>query len=132
MVKKLKTIIIGFGEFASGRSNDKKIKKFYNYFSHASILKEHKKFKWDAVVDLNKEARSYARNNFGIPIVTDKLENLPNNYEPDVAVISTPPNLRIKVLENLKVKKGLIVEKPIGMTYADSLKFKDLCKKKKK
>ena len=56
--------------------------------------------------------------------------DLPESYSADVAVISTPPNTRVKIIQSLKVKKGLLLEKPLASDYEDAKKIKEICKKK--
>ena len=60
MKKKLKTLLIGFGNVAEKIGNDKMMKKFIKFQSHAQVLKAHPNFLWDAVIDSNKKRREVA------------------------------------------------------------------------
>ncbi len=59
------------------------------------------------------------------------MKNLPANYFVDVAIISSPPDTRLKVLESINVKKGLLLEKPLASSFEDIIKIKQICEKKK-
>ena len=129
--KKLKTILIGFGDFASGYPKDRKMQKYFKYCSHAEVLSSHESFEWDAVVDPNYTRRNLAKKKWKVPIVVDNVKNLPSTYEVDVAIISSPPDTRLKILESIKVNKGLLLEKPVAENFKDALKIKKICKKKR-
>ena len=104
--KKLKTILIGFGNFASGHPEDPRMQKYFRYCSHAEILSSHKNYEWRQLVEPNNKRRNLAKK-WKVPIVVDNVKNLPANYFVDVAIISSPPDTRLKVLESINVKKGL-------------------------
>ena len=129
--KKLKTILIGFGNFASGFPEDPRMRKYYKFCSHADVLSSHRSYEWDAVVDPNTEKRNLANNKWKIPIVVKDVKNLPQDYSADVAVVSSPPNTRVKIIQSLNVKKGLLLEKPLASNYEDAKKIKEICGKKK-
>ena len=46
-------------------------------------------------------------------------------------VISTPADTRMQIIQSLKVKKGLLLEKPLKNNYKDVKKIKKICKRKK-
>ena len=131
MKKKLKTILIGFGNFASGYPKDPKMEKYFRYSSHADVLSSHKNYEWEAVVEPNKKRRNLAKKKWKVPIVVDHVKNLPRNYFVDVAIISSPPDTRLKILESINVKKGLLLEKPLASSFEDIIKIKQICEKKK-
>jgi len=131
MKKKLKTLLIGFGNVAEKIGNDKMMKKFIKFQSHAQVLKAHPNFMWDAVVDSNKNRREVAKKKWKIPFVVDSLSKLPKDYTPDVVVLTTPPEKRINFLKKINEKKAIIVEKPLGLSLAKSNEFKRICDEKR-
>ena len=61
MKKILKTLIVGFGNVAEKISNDKKMKKFIKYQTHAQVLQDHPFFICDAVVEIDASRREVAK-----------------------------------------------------------------------
>ncbi len=122
------TTLIGFGKVASSISNDKKMAKFIKYQTHAQVLKSNKNFCWNAVVELDKEKRELAKKKWNIPIVVDSISKLPRDHKIDVLVIATPPDKRVSILPYLKkVRKAVIIEKPISDCLKNSIQFKKKC-----
>ena len=130
MKKILKTLLVGFGNVAEKISNDKKMKKFIKYQTHAQVLQDHPFFICDAVVEIDASRREVAKKKWNIPIVVKTLNDLPQDYLPDVVVLTTPPEERIKILKNINCK-GILVEKPLGTSLNNSKVFYELCKNKK-
>ena len=131
MKKKLKTLLIGFGNVAEKIGNDKMMKKFIKFQSHAQVLKAHPNFMWDAVIDSNRKRREVAEKKWKIPFVVDCPSKLPKEYNPDVVVLTTPPDRRINFLKKINDKKAVLVEKPLGLSLASCNEFKRICDKKK-
>ena len=127
MIKKLSTMIVGYGNISS--NYDSKMGIFYPYQNHSQVLKKHPNFELTAIIDTSKNARLKASKSWKSAIIRKTLEELPKDYVPDVAVISTGPNWRYEILKKLKVKKGIILEKPIGKNIEDSKKILGICKK---
>ncbi len=126
------TTLIGFGKVAFSMSNDKKMAKFIKYQTHAQVLKSNKNFLWNAVVEPDKEKRELAKKKWKIPIVVDSISKLPQDHKIDVMVITTPPEDRMLLLPFIKrVKKAVILEKPISNSYKNSIKFYRECKRQK-
>ena len=95
MKKKLKTLLIGFGNVAEKIGDDRMMGKFIKYQSHAQVLDAHPNFHWDAVIDSDKNRRDVAKKKWRIPIVVDSPTKLPIDYDPDVVVLTTPPDKRL-------------------------------------
>ena len=58
--------------------------------------------------------KNLSQKKWNIPIVVDNMKNLPSTYEVDVAIISSPPDTRLKIIQSIKVNKGLLLEKPLA------------------
>lgn len=130
MRKPLNTLLVGFGSVAVGIGEDKKMAEYIHYQTHAQVLNDHPDFVWNAVVDPNKDAQKLAKEKWSIPIVCDSIQSLPPSYEPDVVVITTRPDVRMEIIESLAIKKGILVEKPLGYNLEDSKKFVSICNEK--
>ncbi|MCG8509229.1 MAG: Gfo/Idh/MocA family oxidoreductase, partial [Rhodospirillales bacterium] len=93
------------------------------YQAHAQVLRDHPDFDWQAVIDPDPQARRAARDDWGIPIAVARPQDLPPSFEPEVAILAVPPAPRSELVRDLPTVKALVVEKPLGDTFARSLEF---------
>lgn len=126
---RLRTVVIGFGKIASGYADDPVMAKYYPYASHAQVLSMHPAFSWEAVVDISPAARQVARDRWGIQFVYETVDEMTHDYQPEVAIISTPPVTRLSLIEKLMSVRAVIVEKPLGLSLADGENFLNICSK---
>ena len=126
----LRTVLIGFGKVAAGFIKDPLLTKHYKYATHAQTLKDHPLFQWEAVVDSSQESLQWAREYWKIPYATTNIQELIKDYDPEVAVLATHPQERFSFIENMPSLKAVVVEKPLGRTYAEANDFLTLCKKR--
>jgi len=126
-MNKLRTVIVGFGNMADGYVDDPVMAAAYRYCTHAQVLSEHPHFEWGAVVDPSSVARDRAKDKWGIRYAVESPEELCNRYEPEVAVLATPPEFRNGIISKLKFLKAVIVEKPLGIDYQHSMEFISEC-----
>lgn len=131
MTLPLRTVLIGFGMMGAGFARDPVMARYFKYASHAQVLASHPLFSWEAVVDLSEKALAVAREQYRVPILAHDVEELRRLYDPEVAVIATPPNGRREILDKLPNLKGVMVEKPLGMSLSESLDFVKLCNQKR-
>ena len=124
------TVLCGFGSIAAGISHDQRMARFIKYQTHAQVLRDHPDFNWQAVVDPDPQAQIAARKEWGVPIVVGTPQELPKDFHPQIAVLTTPPEPRLSLLQALPNISGIIVEKPLGNSLSDSRAFIDLCKEK--
>ena len=127
MINKLSTMIVGYGNISS--SYDPKMGIFYPYQNHSEVLKKNPNFELTAIIDKSKLARSKASKTWKSSIICKTLEELPKDYVPDVAVICTGAEWRHEILKKLKVRKAILLEKPIGRNLEDTKKIFNICKK---
>ncbi|WP_418502580.1 Gfo/Idh/MocA family protein [Flagellimonas sp.] len=120
-------MIVGFGSVASMVGEDPKAAKYLQYPTHASVLKDHPDYAWDAVVDFDEAALSRARSDWGITYAVSHIDELPEGYNPDIAVIATKPDVRLEILESLTCVKGLIIEKPVAENLSEAKKIMKWC-----
>jgi predicted dehydrogenase len=128
--KALRTVLIGAGRIGAQYSDDTLTASYYRYASHAQVLSDHAAFSWDAVVDPSIDALRYVRQKWNIKHSFSSVEELLEVYEPEVAIIATPPDSRYEILEALPSLRAIIVEKPLGNSISESRRFLNLCKEK--
>lgn len=117
------TVLCGFGAVAAGVVRDKRMARHIKYQAHAQVLRDHPAFEFRAVVDPDPEARRSAREEWGVPIVVARPEDLPADFAPTVAVLATPPDPREALLRALPSVRAAVVEKPIAERFESTLAF---------
>lgn len=127
MPDRLQTVMVGFGRIASGYARDLRMAKWFPYATHAQVLACHPRFEWTAVVDPDPTMRNYARSGWGIKNVVSELNELRNRNQFQVAVIATPPNNRIKILEMFPNLSAIVVEKPLANDLKTARLFLNNC-----
>lgn len=123
----LRTALFGLGRVGMGYADDPLTAKWLRYSTHAQVLADHPGFEWGAAVDISDEARVRAASRWDVPLLAGSIDELVTEYEPDVAVIATPPGERFAIVEGLPNLKALLVEKPLGRTVAEAEEFLGLC-----
>lgn len=124
----LSTVLIGFGKIGAMYADDPVMRQYYRYSTHAQVLAEHPDFSWDAVVDLSDEALEHARTKWGIRHTANSIDELVKTYDPEVAVVATPPQHRASILKSLPNLKAILVEKPIGTGLQSTEEFVTHCR----
>lgn len=110
----LRTILIGFGQIAQGLGRDQKMSAWFDYATHAQVLRDHPAFDWCGVVDPDPKAQEAARGRWRIPHVGTNLTDVAEQVKPEIAVITTPPGGRAAVLNGLPDLKAVLAEKPLN------------------
>ena len=130
MSKALRTALIGFGKMGHGYAQDPLMARYYRYAAHAQVLADHAAFDWTDVVDPEPAARSIAVEEWGVSAV-GSVADIPDAAHIEVAVIATPPETRIGILDELPGLRAVLVEKPLGTNLAASQAFLDACAARK-
>ena len=112
---------------AAGYAADPVMARCYPYVVHAQVLADHPAFAWEAVVDPSETALELARERWQIPFVARSVEALVEVYQPEVAVIATPPESRLGIIEHLPALRAVLVEKPLGLNVAAGQAFLEQC-----
>lgn len=128
--RKLRTVVIGFGKIGAGYADDPVMARHYQYATHAQVLRDHPRFRWDAVVDVSEAALDLARERWGVLVAAKTLDEVVEQCRPEVAVIATGPEFRIETVEALPDLRAVIVEKPLGLTETEARRFLELCREK--
>lgn len=123
----LRTVLVGMGKVGAGYADDPVMARHFPYASHAQVLADHPDFVWDAVVDVDDRALMLARERWVIPHVARRVDQLPDDYCPDVAVIATPPDSRAAIVERFDRLSAVLVEKPLGKTVEAGARFVEVC-----
>lgn len=126
----LRTIVVGFGQIASGLEADAKMSKYFKYATHAQVLKSHPNFDWLGVVDPSKDAQAIAQDKWGIAHVGSELEDIVREINPEVVIITAPPEARLSIINQCPNLKSLLVEKPLNLSGRDGDKLVDACIKR--
>lgn len=127
MPDRLRTILVGFGRIAAGYARDVRMARWFPFATHAQVLSAHSAFDWMAAVDPDPAARFAALQDWGIKEVVGELSQLADPKLFEVAVLATPPDNRLGILERLPNLKGIIVEKPLGDDLDASRAFLAAC-----
>ncbi len=110
--------------------NDYNSKKKLNT-SHASFLKNSKKFKIIGGLDTNRSKRKKFENKFKVKSYSN-LESVDLKNLPELFIVSTPSNTHYEILNKIsKFKKPILLEKPISDNINNSQKIFNLVKRKK-
>jgi len=120
---RLRTVLVGAGKIGIGYAAGSGVR----FASHAAVLRVHPAFQWDAVVDPSPAAREQAVRHWGVPIAVATVQELLAQYDPEVAVLATPPEVRLQILEQLPGLLGVLVEKPLGLNYREAKAIVSLC-----
>jgi predicted dehydrogenase len=111
MTAPLRTVLIGAGKIGIGYTGGAEVR----FASHASVLSRHPGFCWEAVVDPSPAAREQAVRCWGVRIAVATVQELVAQYQPEVAVLATPPGGRLRIIEALPGLRGVLAEKPLGL-----------------
>ena len=109
-----RTLMVGFGDIASGLDQDLKMARYFEYASHASVLSAHPAFDWLGTVDLREAALINARDKWRIPVVETDLATAIEKVRPEIAVLATPPGQRAEAVAAMPDLKAVLVEKPLS------------------
>jgi predicted dehydrogenase len=78
-------------------------------------------------VDTDESVLSMARTRWHIKYVAKSIKELTRVYQPDIAVIATPPHIRSVVIDQLPSLRAVLVEKPLGKTLDAGQQFLNKC-----
>lgn len=124
-----RTVIIGFGRIADTLAEDHLVRKHFRHATHAEVLKDHPAFDWDAVIDPAPEALHRAHTKHGISHLWQDIDSINPNWQPEVAIIATPPNTRLTILKRLPTLRAIVVEKPLARDINEAIQFSNMCTK---
>lgn len=127
---RLRAVLIGAGKVGVGYAADPLMARHYPFATHAQVLAAHADFDWQAVVDISEESRETARMKWGVPHAFGSVGEMARLIEPEVAVIATPPETRMAVIEALPAVRAVLVEKPLGLTSAGGEEFLAYCERR--
>ena len=122
-----RTVLLGFGNIAAGYTQDARMKRWIPYATHAQVLRDHPVFSWAAVVDPSPTAREEALRVWDIEEVVGAVEELADPASFEIAVLATPPDIRIGLLDRLPGLKAIVVEKPLATDVDSARKFLEAC-----
>ena len=130
MKHRFSALIAGFGQIAAGYAEDRRYLEHVSCPTHAHALQKHPGFQWMAVVDPAAVARDNARRRWAVPHVAVSAAELDCAGEIEVAVLATPPDVRMEIIECLPNLKAVLVEKPLASSLAAARRFLDVCRER--
>ena len=123
-----RTALIGLGRIGRTYAHDKRTARHYRYASHAQVLNAHPAFAWEAAVDPDPSALEATSLEWKVPHTFRDVEEMARSCRPEVAVIATPPEARLKVIQSLPGLRAAIVEKPLAANGAAAAELVDYCR----
>lgn len=130
MSGRYRTLLAGFGQIAAGYGDDPLYAAHVSCPTHAHALTRHSGFDWLAVVDPLPSALEAARVRWGIPYIALSVEELPCAAEIEVAILATPPESRLEIIQALPGLKAVFVEKPLALDLSTAREFLDECERR--
>lgn len=110
----LRTMVVGFGQVASGLTRDGRMAQYFDYASHAAVLAGHPAFDWQGVVDPDGAAQADARETWGVAHCGANLDDIAAKVRPEIVVLAAPPGDRARTIAALPDLKAVLVEKPLN------------------
>ena len=130
MTEPLRTVLVGCGRIGAGYADDPLTARHYRYSTHAQVLGDHPAFAWEAVVDPRATVRDGVAAKWGVPRAVGRVEDLGDPDRPEVAVIATPPDGRLEIVDALPGLRAVIVEKPLGLSLPEAEVFVAECRRR--
>jgi predicted dehydrogenase len=127
---RLHTALIGFGNIGAGYSFDSRQAAHFRYSTHVQVLAEHPDFDLQVVIDTSESARAQATNYWKVPNTEPTLNDYVYAQAIEFAVIATPPDVRIGLIDQMPALKGVMIEKPLGQDISQARIFLDECAKR--
>jgi predicted dehydrogenase len=127
MPDRLRTVLVGFGRIAAGYARDARMARWFPFATHAQVLRAHTGFEWMTVVDPDPVTQVDALRDWGVEEVVSELDQLADPELFEVAVLATPPDNRLGILERLPNLRAVIVEKPLGSDLDAARAFLAVC-----
>jgi predicted dehydrogenase len=121
------TALIGFGKIGAGYESDSRQAAHFRYSTHVQVLAEHPDFDLQVVIDTSESARIQAVNHWKVPNTAPTLNNFVDACKIEFAVIATPPDSRLSLIDGMPALRGVLIEKPLGQDISQARHFLDMC-----
>lgn len=122
-----RTALIGFGKMAAGYASDSRQTACFRYSTHAQVLAVHPSFDWRVVIDPAEAARAHAIDRWPVAQTAACIEDHPGAGEIEVAIIATPPEARMNLIEAMPSLRAVLIEKPLGLDLLQARHFLEAC-----
>ena len=127
-----RTCIVGFGKIAAGYAADPVMARHYRYTTHSQVLQNHARFQWIAAVDPLPAALAMAREIDSAVETAGEVSDLKAGRDAEILVLANPPGPgRLEALKAFPNLRAVLVEKPLGRTFAEAQAFLDACAARK-
>lgn len=125
---RLRVVVVGFGRMAYGYAADELMARHYRFTTHAQVLAQHSAFDVRAVIDPDDAALASAHGAFESAATAKHPAGLGDvAHEIDVAVLATPPHMRLSILDHFPRLRAVLVEKPLGVDHQSGEAFLRYC-----
>lgn len=128
--ERIRAILIGAGKVGAGYALDPVMARYYPFASHAQVLAAHPQLEWGAAVDPSDDALATLREHWQVPRTGRSIELACGSWQPELAVLATPPSERLRAIDVLPSLRAVIVEKPLGTTLQAATAFIDACRER--
>lgn len=125
--RRVRAILVGAGKVGAGYALDPVMATHFPFASHAQVLAAHPAIEWGAAVDPSDVALASVREHWSVPRTGRTIEAACKGWEPELAVLATPPSERLAAIDALPSLRAVLVEKPLGTTMRESEAFVAAC-----
>ncbi len=121
------TALVGLGRIAAGLAHDQVMARHYPYASHAQALSDHPAFDWIAAVEPDPAARTKEAEHWNLAEISPTVEQLNCRNDISVAIVATPPEVRLEVVSAFPNLRAVLIEKPLAADLEEAQALVDFC-----
>ena len=125
MTIQFRSLLIGLGNMGSLYSKQISMKKTVPFVTHSQVLSSHPSFYWHSAFDKSPDAVNFIQKEYRVPFCFSDIESIPDLDKIEVLVLATPPSFRSCFFKFLPNLRAVLVEKPLGSSFSESLAFQD-------
>jgi len=125
--RRVRAILVGAGKVGASYALDPVMAQHFPFASHAQVLAAHPALEWGAAVDPSEDALASVREHWKVPRTGCSVAAACAGWEPELAVLATPPSERLAAIEAMPSLRAVLVEKPLGTTMRESATFVEAC-----
>ena len=129
MKKVFRACLVGFGKIAYGYEQNQKYIKEFPIPTHFRAVQECENIMLDTIIDKDISVLENVKKETQIKYTGRNIEEIPNKEEIDILIISCPPiKNKLDLIKSFPNIKGLVLEKPIGRSIAESIEIANYVK----
>ena len=133
MKKVFRACLVGFGKIAYGYEQNQKYIKEFPIPTHFRAVQECENIMLDTIIDSDISVLENVKKETQIKYTGRNIEEISNKEEIDILIISCPPiKNKLDLIKSFPNIKGLVLEKPIGRSIAESIEIANYVKLNKR